>query len=192
MAGLIRMKTFLLRSPALAIVPATVGHAEALARLVRHNVAHLHAYLPAVAALATLDEARAYLDVAVERAAEGEILEWYLFSGAELCGSIRVKDIDQHDRKAKIGHFLGAQFEGQGIMTASLRVILEYCFSTLELNRMELHCASTNVPSMAVAARLGFTLEGTLRQDEWLNGAFVDQHVHGLLRAEWMALRGQG
>jgi ribosomal-protein-serine acetyltransferase len=111
--------------------------------------------------------------------------EWYLFADDALCGSIRVKDIDQYDRKAKIGYFLGSQFEGKGIMTASLRVVLGHCFTALQLNRIELHCATINAPSMAVAARLGFTLEGTLRQDEWLNGAFVDQHVYGLLRSEF-------
>jgi ribosomal-protein-serine acetyltransferase len=181
------MKTMKLASHAISLVPAEVGHAEALARLVRQNVAHLHAYLPAVAKVAVLAEARHYLEAAVERAAEGEILEWYLFSGDELCGSIRVKDIDHHDSKATMGYFLGYQFEGQGFMTASGRVILDYCFHTLQLNRIELRCASTNAPSMAVAGRLGFTLEGTLRQEEWLNGAFVDQHVYGLLGSEFTA-----
>jgi ribosomal-protein-serine acetyltransferase len=183
------MKTFSLTSHSIKLVPAATSHAEGLARLVRQNVAHLYAYLPAVAKVAALAEARHYLEAAVARAAEGEILEWYLFFGDELCGSIRVKDIDHHDGKAKIGYFLGYQFEGQGFMTASVRVILDYCFHTLQLNRIELCCASTNAPSMAVAARLGFTLEGTLRQDEWLNGAFVDQHVYGLLREESPATR---
>ncbi len=172
-------------SPAFALVPAQVGHAAALASLVAQNVAHLRTFLPAVAQLATLEQARLYLQAAVESAAQGEVLEWYLFSGATLCGSIRVKDIDPFDRKAKIGYFLGHAFEGQGIMTASLRVILGYCFGTLQLNRIELHCAATNAPSAAVADRLGFTREGILRQDEWLNGAFVDQYVYGLLRAEF-------
>jgi len=183
------MKTFSLTSPSLTIVPAATTHAEALARLVRQNVAHLQTYLPAVIEVAALAEARHYLELAVERAVEGRVLEWYLFFGEELCGSIRVKDISQHDLKATIGYFLGCQFEGQGWMTASVRVILDYCFNTLELNRIELRCASANAPSMAVAARLGFTLEGTLRQEEWLNGAFVDQHVYGLLRHEFRAAR---
>lgn len=56
----------------------------------------------------------------------------------------------------------------------------------MQLNRIELHCAATNAPSMAVASRLGFTREGVLRQDEWLHGAFVDQVVYGLLRAEFL------
>lgn len=173
-------------APDIAIVPAAVAHAAALAALVRQNLDHLHAYLPAVAELASLEAATDYLHAAEEWAAEGDVLEWYLFSGATLCGSIRVKEIDTCDRKAKIGYFLGKEFEGKGIMTASLRLILDRCFNVLQLNRIELHCAVTNTSSMAVARRLGFTLEGVLRQDECLHGVFVDQQVYGLLRAEFV------
>jgi ribosomal-protein-serine acetyltransferase len=174
-------------APEMTIVPATVTHAAALAALVQQNLVHLHAYLPAVAELASLEAATDYLYAAEEWAAQGDVLEWYLFSGATLCGSIRVKDIETCDHKAKIGYFLGKEFEGKGIMTASLRLILDYCFNVLQLNRIELRCAVTNTPSMAVARRLGFTLEGVLRQDECLHGVFVDQQVYGLLRAEFVS-----
>jgi ribosomal-protein-serine acetyltransferase len=178
--------TFSLPARRIAIVPAKVANAKALATFVQHNLAHLHTYLPAVAELASLQAATDYLHAAEEWAAEGDVLEWYVFSSATLCGSIRVKDIDTCDRKAKIGYFLGREFEGQGIMTASVRIILDHCFNVLQLNRIELHCAVTNTSSMAVARRLGFTLEGVLRQDECLHGVFVDQQVYGLLRAEFV------
>jgi len=181
--------TAYLAAPAIAIVPATIDHAAALARFVQQNRDHLQAFLPAVTELDSIESATLYLHAAAEWAAQGDVLEWYLFDGDALCGSIRVKDIDPFDRKAKIGYFLGRQCESRGIMTASMRVILEYCYGTLQLNRIELHCAATNVPSMAVAHRLGFTREGVLRQDEWLNGAFVDQAVYGLLRAEFLDAR---
>lgn len=179
-------------SPALSLVPAQIKHAAALAGFVTHNLDHLRAFLPAVAELATVEEAALYLHAATEWAAQGDVLEWYLFDGDVLCGSIRVKDIDLFDRKAKIGYFLGRQFEGRGMMTASMRAVLGHCFDSLRLNRIELHCAATNAPSLAVAHRLGFTREGVLRQDEWLNGAFVDQYVYGLLRAEFLGAGTQG
>lgn len=169
----------------ISIVPVTAGHAIALASLVESNIEHLHTYLPNVAELASVTAAEAHLQGALERARKGEVYEWHLFTEGTLCGAIRVKDIDHHDRKAKIGYFIGSQFQGKGIVTSSVRAVLSHCFESLGLNRVELRCAAGNEPSMRVAERLGFSHEGLLRQDELLNGVFVDQHVYSLLRDEF-------
>lgn len=171
--------------PGISIIPVAVDHADHLASLVRRDWAHLHPYLPLVATLSSVEAARAHLISAVERAARAEIFEWHLFVDDALCGSVRLNDIDQGDRKAKIGYFLGSQFVGRGIVTSVVQAVLTYCFASLNLNRVELRCAAGNAPSKRVAERLGFVQEGVLRQDECLNGVFVDQHVYGLLRADF-------
>lgn len=160
-------------------------HAPALAALVAQNREQLQAYLPAVACLASADDAVAYLERACVRAAQGEVLEWHVFAGTALCGSIRLKDIDDDDRTASIGYYLARQFQGKGIAGACVRAVLAHAFGALQLNRIELQCAAGNRASMALAGRLGFAHEGVLRQAEWLNGAFVDLHVYGLLRADF-------
>jgi ribosomal-protein-serine acetyltransferase len=170
----------------ISIVPVTTEHASSLAALVASNIAHLHTYLPNVADLASTAAAEAHLQAAAKRAQTGEVYEWHLFMDAILCGAIRVKDIDHDDRKAKIGYFIGSQFQGKGIVTSSVRAVLAHCFESLGLNRVELRCAAGNAQSMRVAERLGFTHEGLLRQDEFLNGVFVDQHVYSLLRNEFI------
>ncbi|MDO8039322.1 GNAT family N-acetyltransferase [Janthinobacterium sp. SUN137] len=159
-------------------------HAQALATLVAENREHLQAYLPAVVQLDSFGEAQAYLQAACARAASGEVLEWHVFSGTALCGSIRLKDIDTEDRKAKIGYYLGRQFQGRGIASAAVRAVLAHAFGALQLHRIELQCAAGNGASMALAERLGFAHEGVLRQAELLNGVFVDLHVFGLLQAD--------
>lgn len=169
-----------------SIVPITVHHANALASLVRENIDHLRQYLPAVAELASFEAAMEHLYSVSERSKKGEMLEWHIFAGTTLCGSVRVKDIDRDDRKAKIGYFIGEKFQGKGLVTRSVRAVLEYCFDTLGINRMELRCAAGNLPSMRVAERLGFTHEGVLRQEEFLNGIFVDQHVYALLSDDFL------
>jgi ribosomal-protein-serine acetyltransferase len=178
------MTTLLTSATGIEIVPVTAAHAGALASLVETNIDHLHAYLPDVTALASITVAEAHLQAAVERALKGEVYEWHLFMDATLCGAIRVKDIDHADRKAKIGYFIGSQYQGKGIVTSSVRAVLAHCFESLGLNRVELRCAAGNQSSMRVAARLGFSHEGLLRQDEFLHGVFVDQHVYSLLRDE--------
>ncbi|MFC4929541.1 GNAT family N-acetyltransferase [Massilia sp. GCM10023247] len=168
----------------LSLVPVAVDHAALLASLVARNSRHLGAYLPAVAALSSVDAARAHLDNAAGRAARGETLEWHVFAGASLCGAVRLKDIDAGDSKAEIGFFLGSESGGKGIALRSVRAVLAYAFASMQLNRIELRCAATNAPSIRLAERLGFTREGLLRQGECLNGVFVDQLVYGLLRSE--------
>lgn len=175
--------------PDISLLPTRPEHASALAALVRENREHLQTYLPAVLQLDCVEAARAYLRAAGARAASGEVLEWHVFSGTVLCGSIRLKEIDAADRKAKMGYYLSRQFQGRGIASASVCAVLAHAFGALQLNRIELQCAAGNQASMALAGRLGFAHEGVLRQGEWLNGAFVDLHVYGLLRAEFAAGR---
>ena len=169
----------------IAMVPVELDHAAELASLVQRNLPHLGAYLPSVTGLASTDTARAHLQAALEGARHGDILEWHVFLGRTLCGAVRVRDIDPGDRKAKIGYFIGNDFGGRGVATSAVRAVLVYCFASLHLNRIELRCASTNGRSIRLAERLGFVREGVLRQDECLNGVFVDQLVYGLLRAEF-------
>lgn len=178
--------TPLTTSCGVALMPVAVAHAAALAALLLRERAHLQRYLPALGALVSIEAARLHLAAAEERARRHEIFEWHLFDGEVLCGAIRLKNIDRDDRKAQVGYFLGSGFVGKGMVTSSMRSVIAFCFDTLALNRLELRCAAGNQRSMAVALRLGFVHEGTMRQDELLNGVFVDQHVFGLLRSEFV------
>lgn len=160
-----------------------------LAALVRRNLGHLGAFLPALTRLSSAEAASAHLEAAAGPAGGGDTLEWHVFADGALCGAIRLRDIDPDDRKAKIGYFIGSEFAGRGIVSCAVRTVLRYCFGTMQLNRVELRCAATNERSMRVAERLGFTREGVLREDECLNGVFVDQLVYGLLRSEFRSER---
>lgn len=175
-------------SSGVSIVPVAVEHTAALTLLVQKNIEHLQVFLPAVVELSTVERARDHLCCAVERASKGEVFEWHLFVKEALCGSIRVKAIDGSDRKAKIGYFIDHRFAGRGIITSAVASVLEFCFGPLCLNRIELRCALENVASKRVAEKLGFLHEGVLRQAEYLNGVFVDQHIYGMLRQDFESL----
>jgi ribosomal-protein-serine acetyltransferase len=103
----------------------------------------------------------------------------------EIVGSIEIKSIDYTNKKTSIGYWLGADYEGKGIMTQSLRAILKYIFEELNLNKIELHIATENISSNKVAERLSFKKEGTLRQNEWLYDHFVDHNIYALLKEDY-------
>ncbi|MES2016713.1 MAG: GNAT family protein [Pseudomonadota bacterium] len=174
-------------APGISLIPVRLGDAEALASLVAANVRHLDTYMPKVATLNTREAAAAYLASALAIIAEGELFEWHIFSGQQLCGAVRINHIERDDRKASVGYYLGAQYQGRGLATMALRAMLEFAFERLDLNRIELRCASENLASQRVAQRLGFAWEGLLRQAELIDGVYHDHFVHALLREDFDA-----
>lgn len=170
--------------PDIKVVPVSPHHARQLSALIKENLPHLHTFLPAVAALGTLEAAQAHLKQVVACADRGELYEWHIFRGDDLCGAIRVSQIDRANRTAALSCYLAADQQGAGVATASLRAVIAYCFKHLNLNRVEWRCASENMASQRLAKRLGFAWEGMLRQAELLHGEFVDHFVYSLLRQE--------
>ena len=172
------------------LASVTAADADALAQLVRANLAHFDAYLPAVAALGRPQDARSSLLEVIDRAPDGDLLQWHIFDGQVLCGSVRLKDIDPLEHNASIGYFIGAAHQGRGIATAAVRAVLAYGFGQLQLNRIELVCATGNAASTRLADRLGFVRVGVRHQAEWLHGACVDHFVYTLLRHEFAMHNG--
>lgn len=64
-------------------------------------------------------------------------------------------------------------------------VVIRYGFSEMHLNRIEACPFSANAPSMRLLDRLGFRLEGNLRQRTFFREKYYDQLYFGLLKGEW-------
>lgn len=102
------------------------------------------------------------------------------------CGFHNVKA--EHSR-AEMGYELGKEFWGQGVMQESLTAILDYGFNTLQYNRIEAFVNAGNCKSTRILAKMGFSLDGLLREYEFACGKFVDQYCYSLLKSEHRALK---
>ena len=118
----------------------------------------------------------------LEEGAEFSIVE--LASG-DLAGACTLWGIDTHNRSGHIGIELRPAFRGRGLGLDAVRVACRYGFSILGLNRMQLETLADNNAMIAVAEKAGFTRAGTLRRASWINGAFGDDAVFGLLAEEF-------
>ena len=101
-----------------------------------------------------------------------------------LIGLVDYHEIDIDNEVGRIGYWLGEEFNGHGYMASAVREMLSIGFYDLELNRIEIHCATSNVKSRAIPERLGFIQEGVLRSSEKVNGRFLDNAIYGLLKNE--------
>ncbi|QUG87204.1 GNAT family N-acetyltransferase [Bacillus nitratireducens] len=102
-----------------------------------------------------------------------------------IAGTIGFNDINKTNKLGIVGYWLGENFQGEGIMTKSLKALIDYGFKELELNKIEVSVAVENKKSRALPERFGFVEEGKLRQAEWLYDHYVDHVIYGLLAAEW-------
>jgi RimJ/RimL family protein N-acetyltransferase len=105
-----------------------------------------------------------------------------------LIGTCSVFHFHFGSRRAEIGYALGYAYWKQGYMNEALQALVRYCFTTLELNRLEADIDPRNLASARTLERLGFRQEGFLRE-RWIVGAEVsDTALYGLLRREWQEI----
>ena len=50
-----------------------------------------------------------------------------------------------------VGYWLSEEFQGKGIVLRSVEKLVDYCFTELLLNRIEIKCGTKNYKSQAIA-----------------------------------------
>jgi RimJ/RimL family protein N-acetyltransferase len=84
-------------------------------------------------------------------------------SDGEFLGLGMFVQIDWDGRQGEIGYVVGPSARGRGVATRTLRLLTEWGFSQLGLERIELWIDITNPASERVAERVGYLHEGVLR-----------------------------
>ena len=146
---------------------------------------HLRRFLPWLDATYSRADVLAFRERVAQHESAGVGLVRVIERDNTLCGVVGFNEIDRLHRRASLGYWLDAAFEGAGLCTRSCRLLIDHGFSQLGLHRISLAAALANRRSRAVAERLGFRFEGVLREAEWLYDHFVDLAVYGLLHHEW-------
>ena len=159
--------------------------------LTDRNRSHLREWLPWLDSNSSVADTRSFIHASLQQFADRRSLAAGIWFQSELAGVIGLHAIDWNNRSVAIGYWIGASFQGRGLVTRSCRALVEYVFAELGLNRVEISCAVENRRSRRVPERLGFSDEGLTRQTEWLYDHFVDHAVYRMLRSDWRLLRDQ-
>lgn len=92
-------------------------------------------------------------------------------------------------RSAYLGYQIGAVHARQGYMTEALELALAYAFGPLRLHRLEANIQPTNVASLALVRRLGFTREGYSPRYLKIRGRWRDHERWAILAEAWRMRR---
>lgn len=153
--------------------------------ITKKNNKHLRQWLGWLDDDKTLADTEKYIEGSNKRFEDKEGLDLAIFQDNEQIGGIGLFPWDTSNKKISIAYWLVEEHQGKGIMTDAMKVILDYVFNEMKLNRIEITVAIENTRSSALPKKLGFTLEGIAREGGWLYDHFVDLEVYSLLAKEW-------
>lgn len=159
-------------------------HSAVAYALANRNRDHLREYFAWVDATKSEDDILAFIRRSLNQFASNSGFSAGIWEQECYAGNITLHKVDWLNRRAEIGYWVGSEFQGYGIATDACRAVTRHALIELELNRVEIRCATANTKSKAIPLRLGFTLEGVLRQAEFLHQRYVDLEVYSLLRSE--------
>ena len=109
-----------------------------------------------------------------------------LDAAPRLIGNLELRKLEAVERRGEIGIMIGDRaFWSRGYGEDAMRAICRYGFLDLDLHRLELNVAAFNTRALRCYEKVGFTIEGRLRDHRYVAGRHYDTLLMGLLRQEF-------
>jgi RimJ/RimL family protein N-acetyltransferase len=178
----------LLHTPRLRLRLLSEGDAEALLAMFSDAEAMRYWSTPP---WTRIEQAHALIADAAEGARTGRHLRLgvELRDEGRLAGTCALFNLYRPSRRAEIGYLLAREAQGRGLMHEALSALVATAFDDWGLHRLEADIDPRNLASARSLERLGFRLEGRLRERWIVGGEVSDSALYGLLAPEWQAAR---
>ncbi|EKK3979667.1 50S ribosomal protein L7/L12-serine acetyltransferase [Cronobacter sakazakii] len=152
--------------------------AEPLFALVQRNKAWLQKAMNWPQYVTKIEDTRQTIQSNMMLHQRGYAKMFMILLDGEMVGVLSFNQIEPTNKTAYIGYWLDERHQGRGIISGALQTMMAHYAQTGEVRRFVIKCIVTNAASNRVAQRNGFTLEGRLKEAEYLNGQFHDQHIY--------------
>lgn len=167
---------YTLRLPRAADAPAILA-------MVLDNKERLADYFPvSVKAVKDTASAEHYVAQKLKEAKNREAYSFVVYDtkAKKPAGMVFIKRIDWSIPKAELGYYIDKNYEGRGLASESLALLVNYSFNTLKLRKLVMRIAPANKASRRVAEKNGFEIEGLLKQDfKTFDGTVIDLYYYG-------------
>jgi len=132
----------------------------------------------------TREQTREYLDNLLE-GGSGANFVIADRNSLDYLGQCSLTMVDNIARKAELAMVLREDCTGQGFGYEAGQLAVRFAFVHLNLRRLWLKVLAENTRAIRLYEKLGFRVEGRLREDSFRAGHYEDVLVMGLLRQEW-------
>ena len=114
-----------------------------------------------------------------------DCLYWTVRSKTDgFVGLVRMDEYDTLHRSIRIGADVVPRLRSRGFGTRIYEAVIDWCFGQLNVHRIWLLVLETNEHALALYRKMGFQVEGRMRQAIWRDGAWRDYVMMSLLEGD--------
>lgn len=104
----------------------------------------------------------------------------------QMIGELSIMDIEEDDKKAGFRISMSSiELTGKGYGTEAIKIVLQFVFEELNLNRLQLEVFSHNLRGIRAYEKVGFVKEGILRESLNYNGNYSDEIIMAILKSDY-------
>lgn len=108
----------------------------------------------------------------------------------QIIGYISLGNIDHRNKSCCwFGVKLHPDYNGKGMGTESALLLMKYVFEELSMERYEGICIEEHTITKKLFKKIGFKVEGILRNSVFKNGKYHNQILHSILKSEYPSVK---
>lgn len=107
----------------------------------------------------------------------------YSIVNDELLGGIDINEINHQHKIGNVGYWVRKKALNQGVASEAIKLIVEFGFNSLDLNRLEIIMVTNNRASRKVAEKVGAQYDGVLEKRLIVHGTAMDACMYSLVKA---------
>lgn len=122
-----------------------------------------------------------WLRVWRREARAGRALPFVITYDGELVGQVTAMNVQLGAfRSVPVGYWVASDVAGRGVMPTALALLVDHCFQSLALHRVEANIRPENAASRRVVEKLGFREEGLHSRYLFIDGAWRDHLMYAV------------
>ncbi len=92
---------------------------------------------------------------------------------------------DIHIKNAELGYWIGEPFWNQGFVSKAVNQIIDFAFTTYDIERLYASVFGSNIGSQKVLQKNNFKLEARFENTVFKKDRYEDEIFYGLRREDW-------
>ncbi|MCT2536242.1 GNAT family N-acetyltransferase [Aquibacillus koreensis] len=149
--------------------PKQFGDGSIVNEAINKSFNELKTWLPFAQTIPTVEETEVNLREAYINFLKRDSFRFLIFHKGtkDFIGVTSFEGLDWDIPKCHIGYWINTEFSGKGYMLEAVKALCELGLNHIKFKRIEIRCESTNLKSRSIPEKLGFELEGILKNEDF-------------------------